>query len=98
MSDINKLVNESITQALGITPEKAIHAVNQAAVWGIGGGYLGHKASEEKKKKQIKDIHLLKPISNNIDEKEKERIKLKRRKIAKIVGAGALAGGLGALV
>jgi hypothetical protein len=98
MSDINKLVNESITQALGITPERAISAAKQAAVWGIGGGYLGHKASEEKKKKQIKDIHLFKPIKKDIDEKEKERIKLKRKKIGKIVGAGALAGGLGALV
>ena len=97
MSDINKLVNESITQALGITPEKAISMGRQAAVWGVAGGYLGHKASQDKKKKkEIKDIHLLRPIKKHIDEKEKERIKLKRRKIAKIVGAGALAGALGA--
>jgi len=98
MSNINKLVNESLAHDLGITPERVISAAKQAAVWGVAGGYLGHKASEEKKKKEKNDIHLVRPMSKDIDEKEKERIKKRRRKIGKIVGAGALAGGLGAIV
>ena len=97
MSDINKLVNESIAQTLGMTPERVVSMGKQAAVWGLAGGYLGHKASQDKKKKKdIKDIHLLKPLTKHVNEKERDRIKLKRRKIAKIVGAGALAGALGA--
>ena len=95
MSNINKLVNESVVQTLGITPERALSVGRQAAVWGLVGGYLGHKATEDSKRK--KDVvYFFKQPKKHISKKQKEAIKLRKRKIAKIVGAGALAGALGA--